>query len=132
MLLLLNPIEREEVLARAVMLAPADEVVDTFVSGCAQGGLFLIPHDLTVEQPRRLGAIMMTAAMYIVGMLGFLALVLDGFVSSAHLTIRQEMPTFKIREMYGATRCRLACRSAVSWPPSSWCYRLPCSPSCSW
>jgi len=110
MLLLLNPIEREEALARAVMFAPADEVVDTFVSGCAQGGLFLIPHDLTVEQPRRLGAIMMTAAMYIVGMLGFLALVLNAFASSADLTMRQELPTFRIREMYGATAMHVSLR----------------------
>ncbi|HCC33190.1 MAG TPA: hypothetical protein DEQ28_04720 [Clostridiales bacterium] len=110
MLLLLNPIEREEALARAVMFAPADEVVDAFVSGCAQGGLFLVPHDVTVEQPRRLGAIMMTSAMYIVGMLGFLALVLSAFVSSAHLTIREEMPAFKIRQMYGATAMHVSLR----------------------
>ncbi|MEW6523918.1 MAG: hypothetical protein AB1445_10195 [Bacillota bacterium] len=110
MLPLLHPIEREEALHRAVMFAPADEVVDAYVSGSAQGGLFLVPHDVAIEQPQRFREIMMTSAMYVVGMLGFLALVLTAFVSSARLTIRQEIRTFKIREMYGATAMHVSLR----------------------
>ncbi|MEW6574595.1 MAG: hypothetical protein AB1374_13305 [Bacillota bacterium] len=48
---LLNPTEREEALARAVLLDPAEAVVDAFVSGCAQGELFLVPHEVSIEQP---------------------------------------------------------------------------------
>jgi len=100
---LLHPIEREEALTRAVLFAPAGEVVDAYVSGCAEGELFLVPHDLAIDQTQRFRDIMVVSVMYIVGMLGFLALVLAAFVSSARLTIRQENRTFRIREMCGAT-----------------------------
>jgi hypothetical protein len=99
----LQPIEQEEALTRAVMFAPTSETVDAYVSGCLQGGLSLIPHDVAVDQPQRFREIMMTSAMYIVGMLGFLILALATFLSSARLTMRQEYRTFKIREMCGAT-----------------------------
>ena len=100
---LLHPIEREEALTRAVLFAPAGEVVDAYVSGCAEGELFLVPHDVAIDQTQRFRGIMVVSVMYIVGMLGFLALVLAAFVSSARLTIRQENRTFRIREMCGAT-----------------------------
>ena len=100
---LLQPIEQEEALTRAVMFSPTGEVVDTYVSGCAQGELLLVPHDVAVDQPQRFREIMMASAMYIVGMLGFLILALAVFMSSARLTMRQEYRTFKIREMCGAT-----------------------------
>jgi len=103
MLPLLNPTEREEALTRAVLLAPAAEVVDAYVSGCAQGDMFLVPHDVATDQPQRFREVMMASAMYIVGMLGFLTLVLAAFVSSARLTMQQENRAFKIREMCGAT-----------------------------
>ena len=107
---LLNPTERDEALTRAVLLDPADEVVDKFVSGCAQGGLFLVPHEVSIEQPQRFREIMMSSAMYIVGMLGFIALVFAAFVSSARLTMRQEGRAFKIRQMYGATPMHISLR----------------------
>lgn len=100
---LLHPREREEALTRAVLLAPAVEVVDTYVSGSGKGELFLVPHDVATDQPQRFRETMMVSAMYIVGMLGFLMLVIIAFVSSARLTMRQESRTFKIREMCGAT-----------------------------
>ncbi|MDQ7795124.1 MAG: hypothetical protein RDU89_12040 [bacterium] len=102
--------ERHEALSRTVMIAPAYEVVDAFVSGCAQGGLFLIPQGLAGEQHHQLGDWMRAAAMYIASMLGFLALVLNAFVASAHLVIRQEMPAFKIRQLYGATAMHVSLR----------------------
>ncbi len=100
---MLHPIEREEALYRAVMFAPAAEVVDAYVSGSGKGELFLVPHDVATDQPQRFRETMMVSAMYIVGMLAFLMLVLIAFVSSARLTMRQESRTFKIREMCGAT-----------------------------
>ena len=105
---LLHPIEREEALTRAVMFTPASEVVDTYVSGAAEGGLFLVPHDVSIDQPQRFREIMIASAMYIVGMLGFLTLILAAFVSSARLTMRQENQTFKIREMCGATAMHIS------------------------
>ncbi|MEW6574596.1 MAG: hypothetical protein AB1374_13310 [Bacillota bacterium] len=48
--------------------------------------------------------------MYIVGTLGFLALVFAAFVSSARLTMRQENRAFKIRQMYGATPIHISLR----------------------
>ncbi len=110
LLLRLALIERHEALSRAVMTAPAVELVDAFVYGCAQGGMFLIPKCLAGEPPPVLGEWMMSAAMYIVSMLGFLALVLNAFVASADLTMRQEMPALKIRQMYGATAMHVGLR----------------------
>lgn len=45
----------------------------------------------------------MRSAMYIVGMLAFLALAFMAFVSSVRVAVQQERRGFKIRQMYGAT-----------------------------
>lgn len=100
---ILNPIEREELIARAVFLNPTDSAVYTFISGAARGGLFLVPHEVSIEQPQQFREIMMRSAMYMIGMLGFLVLALMAFVFSARLTMQQERRGFKIRQMYGAT-----------------------------
>ncbi len=97
-------------MTRAVWLDPAEEVVDEFVSGSAQGGLFLVPHEVSIDQPQRFRELMMSSAMYIVGMLGFTALVFAAFVSSARLTMHQEGRAFKIRQMYGATPIHVSLR----------------------
>lgn len=106
----LAPIEREELLTRVVLLDPPESTVDTFVSGTAQGKLFLVPHSVSVEQPQRFREIMMRSAMYIVGILAFLVLALMAFVSSARLVIQKERRALKIRQMYGATPLHLSLR----------------------
>ena len=106
----LAPMEREELLARVVLLGPPDPVLDTFVSGAAQGKLLLVPHAVSVEQPRRFREIMMRSAMYIVGVLAFLVLAFMAFVSSARLVMQKERRALKIREMYGATPFHLSLR----------------------
>ena len=106
----LNPIEREELLTRAVLLNPPASSVNSFVRNAAQGGLLLVPHDVSVEQPRRFREIMMRAVMNIVGMLAFLALAFSAFVSSARLVMQQERRGFKIRQMYGATPVHISLR----------------------
>jgi len=109
MLPLLCVIELQEALGRAVLFAPTDEVVDAYVSGNAQGGMIMVPYDLDM-QLQRVNKFLMGSAVYIVGMLAFFALVLAAFVSSARLTLRQEMRAFKIREMYGATATHVGLR----------------------
>lgn len=106
----LNPIEREELITRAVFLNPTDSMVYTFVSGAARGGLFLVPHEVSVEQPQQFREIMMRSAMYIIGMLSFLGLALMVFVFSARVAIQQERRGFKIRQMYGATPWHISFR----------------------
>lgn len=106
----LAPIEREELLTRAVFLNPPDSTVYRFVAGAAQGGLFLVPHRVSVEQPRRFREIMMRSVMYIMGMLAFLALAFTTFLSSARLVMQQERRSFKIRQMYGATPLHISLR----------------------
>lgn len=93
----LNPIEREELITRAVFLNPADSVIYTFISGAARGGLFLVPHEVSIEQPQRFRQIMMRSAMYIIGMVAFFTLALMVFVLSARLAMQQERRGFKIR-----------------------------------
>ncbi|MEX1337470.1 hypothetical protein AB1399_02735 [Hydrogenibacillus schlegelii] len=107
---LLHPIEREEALVRAVLLGPSEEDVDAYVSGCAEGGLFLVPQDVAVDQPQKFRQIMMTSAMYIIGMLGFLALVFAAFMSSARVRFLEERRAFRIRQMYGATPLHIMLR----------------------
>jgi hypothetical protein len=107
---LLTSIEKEEAIARTVLLDPEAKVVDTFVTMSTNDGLYLIPHDIAVDQPQRFREIMGRSAIYIVGMLSFLLLVFIAFVSSARLTIRQEHRAFKIRAMYGATPFHLSLR----------------------
>lgn len=106
----LHPIEREELLTRAVLLNPPDSTVDTLVSGAAQGGLFLVPHEVSVEQPRRFREIMMRSSMYMVGILAFLALAFTAFISSARLVMQKERRALKIRNMYGATPLHISLR----------------------
>jgi hypothetical protein len=106
----LAPIEREELLTRAVFLNPPDSTVYRFVAGAARGDLFLVPHRVSVEQPRRFREIMMRSVMYIVGMLAFLALAFMTFMSSARLVMQQERRSFKIRQMYGATPLHISLR----------------------
>jgi hypothetical protein len=106
----LNPIEREELLTRAVLLDPPDSVVATITSGAAQAGLFLVPNEVSVEQPNRFREIMMRSVMYIVGILAFLTLAFMAFVSSARLVMQQERREFKIRQMYGATPLHISLR----------------------
>lgn len=106
----LHPIEREELLTRAVLLNPPDSTVEAFVSGAAQGGLFLVPHEVSVEQPRRFREIMMYSVMYMVGILAFLALAFIAFISSARLVMQKERRALKIRKMYGATPLHIGLR----------------------
>ena len=106
----LNAIEQEELLTRAVFLNPSDTTIYTFVSMAARGRLFLVPHYVSVEQPRHCREIMMRSAMYIGGMLAFLSLAFTAFVSSARSIIQSERRSFKIRQMYGATPLHLSLR----------------------
>lgn len=107
MLRLLLPIERDEAFSRAVMLAPADAAVDAYVSRGARGGLFLVPHDVAAGREQMVRESLMAFVMYIVAMLGFLALVLTAFLSFARLTIRQEMAGFRIQAASGAAVVRI-------------------------
>lgn len=107
---LVDPIEREEAMTKAVMLAPSDQDVDAFVSGCVRGGLFLVPHDVAVDQPRRFQDLIIMSAMYVVGLVAFLGLVLSAFSSAADATMRQEVRAFSIRRMYGASSWHVSVR----------------------
>jgi hypothetical protein len=111
MLPLLGPTALREALGRAVMFDPAYEVVDAYVSGSRDGELYLAPFRADVRH-LRFRRSLETYAMYSAAMLAFLAIVLFAFASSARLTLRQELPNFKIREMYGATAVHLTLRIA--------------------
>jgi len=102
-LLHVNPIEREKALTKALLLASDARQVDTFIAATARGGLYLVPHDIDLDQPSRFQDLMIMSAMYVVGLAGFLGLVLSAFASAAAATMRRETPTFTIRRMYGAT-----------------------------
>ncbi len=70
----LNPIQREELFVRSVLLAPEDSTVDAFISAAAHGGLYLVPHFVSQEEPGWLRERMMQAAMYLVGWITFLVI----------------------------------------------------------
>lgn len=106
----LDEVEREEALTKAVLLAPRDQDVDAFVSRALPGGLTLVPQDVAVDQPRRFRDLMIRSAMYVVGLVAFLGLVLSAFSSAADTTMRQEARTFTLRRMYGAAPHHVAVR----------------------
>ncbi|HCC33315.1 MAG TPA: hypothetical protein DEQ28_05355 [Clostridiales bacterium] len=109
MLPLLGPLARQEALRRAVLFAPADEVVDAYVSGCAQGGLFLVPF-LAVEYLQRHRDSLPFYAMYSPAMLSLLALVFAAIIAAAPLGMRQKAGTFEIRETYGSAALHVGLR----------------------
>lgn len=112
MLSRLHPIEREELLTRAVLLAPSRKSVERYVSGSAEGGLNLVPFDVAVDQPRKFREAMVVSAVYVVGLAAFLALVFMVFFLAAQTIIRAEARSFVIRRLYGATTRHLGIRVA--------------------
>jgi hypothetical protein len=112
MLRLLDRAGRQQALYRAVLLAPTNEVVDAYVSGSAQGGLFLIPNDVAGQRPQWVRDYLLTYSIYIVAMLGFLSLVLAAFASSARVTVRRAMGTYKVAEPHHGSARQIGLRIA--------------------
>ncbi|GAA3732245.1 hypothetical protein [Salinactinospora qingdaonensis] len=106
----LNPVEREEAMARAVLFDVTDAEIAAHVDGNATGGLYLVPRNVAVDQPQRLTGFMVVSAMYIAGMAAFLGLVLLAFAASAGEALRRERAVFAIRRAYGAGRGHTAAR----------------------
>ncbi len=105
--------EREEALTKAILLRPSESLTASYVSATAAGGLFLVPHDLNADQPRRFRDLMIRSAMYIVGLAAFLTLVLSAFTAVADAALRQESRGLEIRRVYGARPWHVAVRIAT-------------------
>ncbi|MCB7138256.1 hypothetical protein [Cellulosimicrobium marinum] len=99
----LDPYELEEALIRAVILTSDASSADSFVASAARNGLQLVPHNVAIDQPQRLAAMMVMSGMYVLGLVAFLGIVVAAFISSAFLTVRDELATFIIRRTYGAS-----------------------------
>ncbi|HSW09745.1 MAG TPA: hypothetical protein VLK32_02455 [Bacillota bacterium] len=109
MLPLLAPIARQEALLRAVMFAPAGEVVNAYVSGCAQGGLFLVPFP-AIEYLQRHRESLPFYAMHGGAMLSLVALAFAALMASARSAMRQELGTLRVRETVGAKGLQVGLR----------------------
>ncbi|WP_092974775.1 hypothetical protein [Actinopolyspora lacussalsi] len=108
----LNRYEREEAMSRAVLLEVSDSELDSYLAGNAAGELYLVPHRVAVDQPKRLSGIMVAATMYVAGMAAFLSLVLLAFAATARRTLYRERAVFAIRRTHGASGGHLAVRLA--------------------
>ncbi|WP_019855420.1 hypothetical protein [Actinopolyspora mortivallis] len=104
--------EREESMSRAVLLEVSESELDAYVAGNADGELYLIPHRIAVDQPRRLAEIMVMSAMYVVGLAAFLTLVLVAFAAVTRQTLHRQRAVFAIRRTHGAGRGHTAARLA--------------------
>ncbi|PRW61725.1 hypothetical protein [Actinopolyspora mortivallis] len=104
--------EREEAMARTVLLEATESDVDDFVASSAAGDLYLVPRHIAVDRPKRLSGIMVVSTMYVVGMAAFLTLVLVAFAATARRTLHRQRAVFVIRRTHGASNGRLAARLA--------------------
>lgn len=111
-LMTLDLYEREEAVSRAVFLGDPSIDVDGYVASSADDGLYLVPHDVAVDQPARLSSLMTMSAMYAVGLIAFLGVVLFAYASVAERTIRNERTAFRIRRAHGAPPAAVAARLA--------------------
>ncbi|SDO90203.1 hypothetical protein SAMN04487905_10177 [Actinopolyspora xinjiangensis] len=108
----LDRYEREEAMSRAVLLDVGDSELDSYLAGNAAGELYLVPHRVAVDQPKRLSGIMVMSTMYVAGLAAFLALVLLAFAVTARRTLHRERAVFAIRRTHGASGGHLAVRLA--------------------
>nr|WP_218863447.1 hypothetical protein [Actinopolyspora biskrensis] len=108
----LNSMEREEAMSRAVLVEASDSELDSYVASSAAGGLYLVPGHVAVDQPQRLSGIMVMSAMYVVGLMAFLGLVLVAFAATVRQTLHRQRAVFAIRRTHGAGRSHIAVRLA--------------------
>lgn len=97
-----DPYEREEALTKAVLLAPSAKVVDRYLRRGVTSGLYLVPHDVSTDQPSRFRDIMIRSIMYVIGLVAFLALALLAMWLVAASIFRRNRNAFVIRRLYGA------------------------------
>ncbi|MGJ7908829.1 hypothetical protein ACOQFL_20380 [Actinopolyspora sp. H202] len=108
----LNRMEREEAMSRAVLLDVSESELDSYLAGNAVGELYLVPHRVAVDQPKRLSGIMVASTMYVAGTAAFLALVLLAFAATARRTLHRERAVFAIRRTHGGNSGHIAARLA--------------------
>lgn len=108
----LDAYEREEAASRAVFLGDSSTNIDEYVASSASDGLFLVPHDIAVDQPARMAALMTMSAMYAVGLTAFLGVVIFAYTSVAERTLQREQSALHIRRAHGATPAATAARLA--------------------
>ena len=99
-------------MTRAVLLHPPADVVASMVGESAKSQLYLVPQDVSVEQPRRFRELMVTAGMYLVALAAFLTLMLYAFGATATVVMQREVRALVIRRMCGATPAGLVVRIA--------------------
>lgn len=105
---LLNQIEQEELLMRAVFLNPSDAQLNTYISTVAKGNLYLVPSMLASSQPSHLRDLMIRSSLYLLSLAAFCTLALLAYGASLREIIAQEARTFLIRRLYGASRMHLS------------------------
>ncbi|ASU77609.1 hypothetical protein CDG81_03975 [Actinopolyspora erythraea] len=108
----LDRYEREEAVSRAALLDVSDSELDGYLAGSAAGELYLVPHRIAVDQPKRLSGLMVASTMYVAGLAAFLALVLLAFAATARRTLHRERAVFAIRRTHGASSGHIAVRIA--------------------
>lgn len=97
-----DPYEREEILTKAVLLAPGATVLDRYLTRAVTEGLFLVPHDVSTDQPSRFRDIMIRSMMYVIGLVAFLSLALLAMWLVATSIFSRNRNAFAIRRIYGA------------------------------
>lgn len=106
----LGPTEREEAMVRSVWLSPGAGALDGFLAGCRSGRLLLVPADLATDSLADVRDQLVTAAMYVVGTIAFLALLVAALAGVTGEVLRAEERAWVIRRSCGARPHHLAVR----------------------
>lgn len=109
----LDDFEREELLTKAVLLAPPSDVLGRYIEAAKDGGLYLVPSDVADDHDARLSNLMTRAALEVMALAAFGALALFVYGAVIREIVRKEARAFVIRRLCGASTERLAIRMLV-------------------
>lgn len=106
----LHTIEKEELVTKAVFLNPSENMLFNYTQSAASSQLYLIPENLASAQSARFNGIMKRASLYILAMIAFSGLAMFIYTAIMREIIRDELRSFIIRRMCGASQLKIRIR----------------------
>lgn len=108
----LDEFELEEAVLRTVYIGQSATQVEALVRSAAANRLYLVPQQLSIQQPKQFRSLMVAASMYIVAVSAFCLLTGYAFSATSRAIVDHEMPELVIRRTCGATPTMISLRLA--------------------
>lgn len=108
----LDEFELEEAVSRTVYIGRSAPQVEVLVQNTAGDNLYLVPQQLSLQQPKQFKSLMVAAGMYIVAISAFCLLTGYAFSATSRAIVDHEMPELAIRRTCGATPTMISLRLA--------------------